>query len=220
MGTFPLLKRFSAGFRRFQKTWYCPEHNLYEQLREGQNPYAMIIACSDSRVDPVLLLDATPGELFVIRNVANLVPPYEPDGHYHGVSAALEYAVRHLRIEHIMVMGHAQCGGFTNLLNERGHGDDEFLNIWMSLAQQAREEVDREWPDADQETRQRACEMWGIRLSLRNLRGFPWIRGALDRNQLTLHGLYFDMQVGELLYLDRQSDCFTPLVTACANENT
>ena len=83
-----LLKRFSAGFQRFQKTWYCPENNIYEELRAGQNPYALVIACSDSRVDPVLLLDATPGDLFVIRNVANLVPPYEPDSHHHGVSGA------------------------------------------------------------------------------------------------------------------------------------
>ena len=96
-----LLKRFSAGIQRFQKTWYCPENNIYEDLRVGQHPYALVIACSDSRVDPVLLLDATPGDLFVIRNVANLVPPYEPDSHHHGVSAALEYAVRHLHIGHI-----------------------------------------------------------------------------------------------------------------------
>ena len=136
-----LLKRFSAGFQRFQKTWYCPENNIYEDLRVGQHPYALVIACSDSRVDPVLLLDATPGDLFVIRNVANLVPPYEPDSHHHGVSAALEYAVRHLHIGHIMVMGHAKCGGFTSLL-EASHSDDEFLNIWMNLACRAKAEVD------------------------------------------------------------------------------
>lgn len=142
-----LLKRFSAGFQRFQKTWYCPENNIYEDLRAGQNPYAMVIACSDSRVDPVILLDATPGDLFVVRNVANLVPPYEPDGHYHGVSAALEYAVRYLRIGHIMVMGHARCGGFTSLL-EADHQEGEFLNIWMSLACRAKAEVERTLPEA------------------------------------------------------------------------
>ena len=174
-----LLKRFSAGFQRFQKTWYCPENNIYEDLRVGQHPYALVIACSDSRVDPVLLLDATPGDLFVIRNVANLVPPYEPDSHHHGVSAALEYAVRHLHIGHIMVMGHAKCGGFTSLL-EASHSDDEFLNIWMNLACRAKAEVDSSLPGADPDERQRACEMWGVRFSLDNLMGYPWIKSAVD----------------------------------------
>lgn len=210
-----LLKRFSAGFQRFQKTWYCPENNIYEDLRAGQNPYAMVIACSDSRVDPVILLDATPGDLFVVRNVANLVPPYEPDGHYHGVSAALEYAVRHLRIEHVMVMGHARCGGFTSLL-EVDHEEGEFLNIWMSLACRAKAEVDRTLPDASPEERQRACEMWGVRSSLDNLMGYPWIREAVDEGRLLLHGLYFDMSGGELLYFDAGRQAFLPLVEACA----
>ncbi len=210
-----LLKRFSAGFQRFQKTWYCPENNIYEDLRAGQNPYAMVIACSDSRVDPVILLDATPGDLFVVRNVANLVPPYEPDGHYHGVSAALEYAVRYLRIGHIMVMGHARCGGFTSLL-EADHQEGEFLNIWMSLACRAKAEVERTLPEASPEERQRACEMWGVRFSLDNLMGYPWIREAVDEGRLLLHGLYFDMSSGELLYFDAGRRAFLPLVEACA----
>ena len=182
-----LLKRFSAGFQRFQKTWYCPENNIYEDLRVGQHPYALVIACSDSRVDPVLLLDATPGDLFVIRNVANLVPPYEPDSHHHGVSAALEYAVRHLHIGHIMVMGHAKA------------------------------EVDSSLPGADPDERQRACEMWGVRFSLDNLMGYPWIKSAVDGGELLLHGLYFDMGSGELLYFDAESETYVPMVNACAS---
>ena len=205
-----LLKRFSAGFQRFQKTWYCPENNIYEDLRVGQHPYALVIACSDSRVDPVLLLDATPGDLFVIRNVANLVPPYEPDSHHHGVSAALEYAVRHLHIGHIMVMGHAKCGGFTSLL-EASHSDDEFLNIWMNLACRAKAEVDSSLPGADPDERQRACEMWGVRFSLDNLMGYPWIKSAVDGGELLLHGLYFDMGSGELLYFDAESETYVPM---------
>ena len=211
-----LLKRFSAGFQRFQKTWYCPENNIYEDLRVGQHPYALVIACSDSRVDPVLLLGATPGDLFVIRNVANLVPPYEPDSHHHGVSAALEYAVRHLHIGHIMVMGHAKCGGFTSLL-EASHSDDEFLNIWMNLACRAKAEVDSSLPGADPDERQRACEMWGVRFSLDNLMGYPWIKSAVDGGELLLHGLYFDMGSGELLYFDAESETYVPMVNACAS---
>ena len=211
-----LLKRFSAGFQRFQKTWYCPENNIYEDLRVGQHPYALVIACSDSRVDPVLLLDATPGDLFVIRNVANLVPPYEPDSHHHGVSAALEYAVRHLHIGHIMVMGHAKCGGFTSLL-EASHSDDQFLNSWMNLAGRAKAEVDSSLPGADPDERQRACEMWGVRFSLDNLMGYPWIKSAVDGGELLLHGLYFDMGSGELLYFDAESETYVPMVNACAS---
>ena len=113
-----LVHRLAAGFERFQKRWFCQEHNLYAELREGQRPLALVIACSDSRVDPLLLTDSNPGELFVIRNVANLVPPYSPDLRYHGVSAALEYAVRHLHIPHIMVMGHADCGGISSLISD------------------------------------------------------------------------------------------------------
>lgn len=212
----PLLKRFSAGFQRFQKAWYCPEHNLYDDLQAGQTPYAMIVACSDSRVDPALLLDCRPGELFVVRNVANLVPPYEPDSHYHGVSAALEYAVRHLCIEHIMIMGHAQCGGFTNLLQTDRHGNDEFLNVWMSLARQAKAEVDQLRPDALPEERQKECEMWGVRCSLANLRSYPWVKEAIDAGRLQTHGLYFDMTSGELLHLVNEH--FVPLVQACTSD--
>ena len=213
----PLLKRFSAGFQRFQKSWYCPENNLYAELREGQKPHAVIIACSDSRVDPVQVLDCTPGDLFVIRNVANLVPPYEPDAHYHGVSSALEYAVRHLRVPNIIVMGHAHCGGINSLMHASEHDRDEFLNVWMGQAQRARTEVEHALPDGTTEERLRACEMWGIRISLDNLRTFPWIREAMQERNLALHGLYFDMGVGELLYLDQETDTFVPMVRACAS---
>lgn len=211
----PLLKRFSAGFQRFQKSWYCPEHNLYAELREGQNPYAVIIACSDSRVDPVQVLDCSPGDVFVIRNVANLVPPYEPDAHYHGVSSALEYAVRYLNIPNIIVMGHAHCGGITSLMNASEHSHDEFLNIWMGQAQRAKIEVERTLPQGSPEERLRSCEMWGIRISLENLRTFPWIQKAMKEGKLLLHGLYFDMGVGELLYLDQKTDSFIPMVQSC-----
>ncbi len=208
----PLLERFAAGFSRFQATWYRPECNLYAQLRRGQSPQAVIIACSDSRVDPVQILDCSPGDVFVIRNVANLVPPYEPDAHYHGVSSALEYAVCHLNVGNIVVMGHAHCGGIASLMHSAEHSRDEFLGVWMGQAKQARAEVERSLPDGTQEERLRACEMESIRLSLQNLRTFPWIRDSLNQGKLCLHGLYFDMGVGELLYLDPQTDHFISLI--------
>ncbi len=211
----PALVRLAAGFRRFQRRWFCEDHNLYADLREGQNPLALVIACSDSRVDPVLLTDSRPGDLFVIRNVANLVPPYAPDLTCHGVSAALEYAVRHLHVCDIIVMGHAGCGGIRSLLEDDSTGEDEFLGVWMQVIARARKIVDRLLPDADPAERRRACEMWGIRISLENLLTFPWIRTAADRGDLTLHGWYFDLDNGGLLQLDDQTGEFLPLIRPC-----
>ncbi len=209
-----ITKRFSAGFQRFQKHWYCAEHNIYADLQDGQQPLALVIACSDSRVDPVMLTDSHPGELFVIRNVANLVPPYSPDRHFHGVSAALEYAVRHLKIKNIIVMGHANCGGIHTFM-EKPNDDDEFIGVWMQLIKRAKEVVDTLYPDATDEERLYAYEQWGIRLSLENLMTFPWIRKEVYDGNIILHGWYFDLHRGELLQYDDDSDEFIPLVGTC-----
>lgn len=210
------LTRLAAGFQRFQKRWFCADNNLYADLAEGQNPLALVIACSDSRVDPVLLTDSRPGDLFVIRNVANIVPPYAPDKNYHGVSAALEYAVRYLKVRHIIVMGHAECGGVQSLVDETSH-QDEFLSVWMQVIQRARDIVNILLPDASPCERRRACEMWGIRVSMENLLTFPWIRAATEAEQLALHGWYFDMGSGELLEWDEEQDEFLPLVNRCVH---
>ena len=219
-----LLAHLSAGFNRFRNTWYTPEQNIYETLRMGQNPMAAVVSCSDSRVDPVQILDAKPGDLFVIRNVANLVPPHEPDTNHHGVSAALEFAVRHLRVRHVIVMGHARCGGYAKLLNgpENDCDNSTYLKVWMDQAMLAKTEVDRLLPTGSREDRQRECELWGIRISLINLQTFPWVRSAVDAGELYLHGFYFDMDTGDLLYLRPETDTFvsmrssshTPLATA------
>ena len=212
------LNRLSAGFRRFRRHWYCEEHNIYEDLLEGQSPHALVIATSDSRVDPALILYCRPGDLFVIRNVANLVPPYSPDSGHHGVSAALEYAVRHLRVDTIIVMGHSHCGGIAHLMTDAGKDKNEFLSIWMRVAQDARAQADARCPDASAEQRERACEQWAIRLSLRNLRSFPWIRTAEIRGELGIHGWYFDLASGTLLQFDEGSELFIPLGDSYANE--
>ncbi len=209
-----ISKRFAAGFQRFQQQWFCSEHNIYADLQYEQNPLALVVACSDSRVDPVLLTDSHPGDLFVVRNVANLVPPYSPDRNYHGVSAAVEYAVRHLKLRDIIVMGHANCGGFRMLM-DNAREDDEFISIWMKIIQRAKEVVDTLFPDAPMEVRQRAYEQWGIRVSLENLLTFPWIRSAVDAGELTLHGWYFDLHQGTLLRYDDENDEFVPMVSSC-----
>ena len=206
------VKRLAAGFQRFKKRWYCAENNLYANLAEGQNPLALVIACSDSRVDPVLLTDSCPGDLFVIRNVANIVPPYAPDGNYHGVSAALEFAVRYLKVSDIIVMGHAECGGIQSLLDEAQPQHNEFLSIWMQVIHRARDIVNHRLPNASPEERRRACEKWGIRISMENLLTFPWVRQAVEQGQLELHGWYFDLKKGELLQWVKSQDEFLPLV--------
>ena len=209
----PLVYRLSSGFRRFQHRWYHPEEPLFQQLREGQNPLALVIACCDSRVDPVLLTDCRPGDLFVVRNVANLVPPYAPDGGRHGVSAALEYAVKHLGVQDIIVMGHACCGGIQALVaGDKKGGSDEFIGPWVDVARQALEKVDEAMPGACAADRARACELWNVRLSLGNLLSFPWVKRAVEEVRLSLHGWYFDLQSGELLEYDKDRQAFHPLV--------
>lgn len=163
----------------------------------------------------MLLTDSRPGDLFVIRNVANIVPPYAPDKNYHGVSAALEYAVRYLKVHSIIVMGHAECGGVQSLLDEVRPHHDEFLSVWMQVIHRARDIVNILLPNASPAQRRRACEMWGIRVSMENLLTFPWIRQAVEAGELALHGWYFDLGSGELSQWSEEKDDFIPLVSPC-----
>jgi carbonic anhydrase len=206
------IARLIAGFRRFQENYFRGDTELFDQLKEGQQPKTLVIGCSDSRVDPALLMDCAPGELFVVRNVANLVPPYEPDAGYHGVSAALEYAVRFLKVSHIIVLGHSQCGGIESLLKDPVDGPGEFIGRWVSIAAPAREEVQQRLAGKPAELRQQACEQAALLLSLDNLLTFPWVRQRAEQGDLLLHGWYFDLVRGELLSYDAESGAFRPLV--------
>lgn len=193
------LERFITGFRSFQKNYFGPEGAQFEPLKQGQNPKTMIIACSDSRVDPAILTNCAPGDIFTVRNVANLVPPYEENGGQHGVSAALEFAVCHLGVEHIIVLGHSKCGGINALMaGSCGCKGGGFISRWMSIATPARERVLAELPDKDPALQQRAAEQASILLSLENLHSFPWIDQRVQTGDLSLHGWYFDLNAGEL----------------------
>ena len=214
----PDLGRFIAGFRRFQKSWFCRDHNLFENLVEEQSPKALVIACSDSRVDPALLLDCNPGDLFVVRNVANLVPPYEAHTTtQHGVSAALEFAVRSLKVEDIIILGHARCGGIKTLLSGAAGIKDntEFLSRWVSIAAPAQERVQESCPHCSEQELHRACEQESILVSLENLMTFPWLRERVERGELSLHGWFFDLEKGELLGWDAATKTFQPMVREC-----
>ncbi|MBM3525519.1 MAG: carbonic anhydrase, partial [Alphaproteobacteria bacterium] len=179
---------------------------------EGQTPSIMVIACCDSRVDPATIFSAGPGELFVVRNVANLVPPWEPHGDYHGTSAALEFAVTSLGVRDIVVLGHGQCGGIGAFLaNLHGRGaSGGFIGKWMSLLNAARGEALRTAAESPDEL-QRALEFAGIRQSLDNLRTFPFVREGLDNGSLRLHGGWFAIASGKLLAMDQSSGVFEPV---------
>jgi len=183
------------GYRRFRAGTWRAERNRFEELsRLGQHPRALVIACSDSRTDPQMVFNARPGELFVVRNVANLAPPYGPDDEPHGISAAIEFAVRSLKVGAIVVLGHAMCGGINALLNGVPRETSDFVGPWVRIAEPARRRAMRTAP----EERQHFCEHEAVRLSLDNLMTFPWIESAVDAGALKLHGCYFDIRSGIL----------------------
>ncbi len=189
------IDRLIAGFKSFRETYYEEQPDFYRSLVEkGQKPDVMVIACSDSRVNPSIIAKAEPGELFIVRNVANLVPPYEPDSHYHGTSAAIEFAVRDLNVEHIIVLGHSHCGGIRCLCE--GHEDAknrEFIDGWMSIVEQARDD------SLKGEAQRRNVEREAVKVSLDNLLTFPWVKRRVEIGLLLLHGWLFDLEAGELL---------------------
>jgi carbonic anhydrase len=193
------MERLIEGYRRFRETAWRQHEDRFATLAErGQSPRALVIACSDSRVDPQMIFSAAPGELFVVRNVANLVPPYEPDAAYHGTSAAIEFAVRALEVPDIVVMGHAGCGGVAALLREAETGPvGDFIGPWMSMARPARERV----LAAGGDSLHTACEHETVKLSLANLLTFPWIKERVDAGRLRMHGAYFDIESGGLDHL-------------------
>lgn len=207
------VDRFINGFRRFQQQLYGDNVRLAAKLKKGQNPKALVISCSDSRVDPALLTDCAPGDIFTIRNVANLVPPYQPDSTYHGVSAALEYAVCTLKVEDIIVLGHSRCGGIQGLLSA-ADGDlvGEFVGHWVDIAAEARERAMARVAAGSGEDLSCACEQESILTSLQNLQTFPWLKERLKAGNLKLHGWYFHIETGRLLGYQSEKGRFDPLV--------
>jgi carbonic anhydrase len=195
----PLSERLSTGYRRFRAGRYNDERVRYDQLaRDGQKPRTMIIACSDSRSAPETIFDAGPGELFVVRNVAALVPIYAPDAKSHGASAALEFAILGLGITSIVVMGHGRCGGVAAALDPSARlSDTDFIGAWVADLR----ELDAQTPtsiEGGPAERQRLIEHLSIQQSLTNLRTFPWIAERERAGGLTLHGAWFDISLGEL----------------------
>jgi carbonic anhydrase len=210
------VDKLIAGFGAFRAKYFDQSPGLFERLTSGgQRPEVLVIACSDSRVDPAILLNAEPGELFVVRNVAALVPPYQPDGHYHGTSAALEFAVRDLEVGDVVVLGHSNCGGMA-ALGRSLSGDPsprEFIGPWVSITETTALDCAHHGGAGH---RSRYLEEAAVRTSIANLRTFPWVAEAEASGRLRLHGWWFDLERGALFTLD-QSGAFAPLV---AGEST
>ncbi|MBU2582423.1 MAG: carbonic anhydrase [Alphaproteobacteria bacterium] len=199
-------------YQRFKFRHFAQNTEHYQNLAEhGQSPDVMIVSCSDSRVDPETIFSAMPGELFVVRNVANLVPPFETGGQYHGVSAALEFAVLNLKVKHIVVMGHSSCGGITAALHGSAaeETEDRFISKWMSMLDEAKSRLKMAHPGvADKRLLQKEMEYAGIKTSIDNLRTFPCVKSLEEKGRLELHGAHFDIGAGMLSILDHGSRVF------------
>ncbi|MBF0175348.1 MAG: carbonic anhydrase [Magnetococcales bacterium] len=186
------------GYKRFISGYFSHNQAALHKLIEGQAPEVAIVACCDARVDPAFIFDVSPGDIFVIRNVANLVPPFEAEGHYHGTSAALEFAVTKLLVKHIVILAHARCGGIQTLLDKDDNVPSDFLGKWMSIARKARESVLQHNPTMSGQERARACEKAAALHSRGNLMTFPWVAARVKQGTLTLHAWYYDLENGSL----------------------
>lgn len=209
------FQKLVQGYATFRDSYFNGDNSLYEKLvAEGQKPKILVIACSDSRVDPAIVLGCQPGDLFVVRNVANLVPPCESDQGYHGTSAALEFGIKALNIKHIVLFGHTRCGGIQSLFAPPQQNKEKlsFIKKWMGLAQPAFERVQQEHSHLSLEDKITACEQYSLLNSLENLMSFDWIREKVDASHLFLHAWYFDIQTGLIYAHDPQVNSFKPLM--------
>ncbi|MCE9507861.1 MAG: carbonic anhydrase [Alphaproteobacteria bacterium] len=210
------FKNLISGYRSFHKNYFGGGKKLFRTLvRDGQAPETLIISCSDSRTDPAVLTGSSPGDIFVVRNVAAIVPPYKTDSNHHGTSAAIEFAVRTLKVKHIVVMGHSFCGGCRALAEKEAlRGQYEFLSRWMEIGNPALEKVERELAGAPESVKRRALEQALVLVSLGNLLTFPWIKSAIEAQSVELHGWYFDLESGALLTHNPASGIFEEIKTS------
>ena len=207
------LTKLIEGYARFRANSWAHERERWSELAEGQSPKIMVLACSDSRVDPSQIFDVRPGEIFVMRNIAALAPPYQTSAGYHGVSAALEFAVTQLEVEEILVMGHGKCGGcaaaLTGQFEGAPHGGGHFIANWVGMLDDASEGVRNRHPEIDASAFT-DMEQEAVKVSLANLRTFPWIAEREAAGSLKLHGGHFSISEGRLYILDGAEENFRP----------
>ena len=209
------IDKLLAGYRSFREERYAQQEALFNQLARGQEPKIMVIACADSRADPSMIFSAAPGELFVVRNVANLVPPYECEGQFHGTSAALEYAINNLKVSDIVVMGHASCGGIGACLSAgNGQPTGQFIGPWVSRLSDLRDKLKSQTDRPHGELLQLRMEQAAIGHSLETISSYPFAKAALDKGRLQLHGAWFSIASGELHWRNSHTGDFSPVALA------
>ncbi len=210
----PYLSQLIAGYRRFREQAWARERERWSELAEGQSPQVMILSCADSRTDPAQIFDARPGEMFVARNIAALAPPYETSSGFHGVSAALEFAVTQLNVGEILVMGHGMCGGcsaaLTGQFDGTSPGEGHFIADWVRMLDSARDKVLARHSELNREAFL-DMEHEAVKVSLLNLRTFPWIAEREHAGKLKLHGAHFSISEGRLYILDEAEGTFRPV---------
>ncbi|MDX1901311.1 MAG: carbonic anhydrase [Gammaproteobacteria bacterium] len=194
------LTHILEGYQQFRKKYAVGDQSIMQYLSDhGQQPTIMVVACCDSRVDPALILQCDPGDLFVVRNVANIIPPYEKDEKHHGTSAALEFGICFLHVKHLILLGHSQCGGIQALLN-RHDSNDDFITNWVSLIKP---------PGSHHDTD--ACAQAALKQSYQNCLTFPWIKDKVTQGELTIHLWFFDIKTGEIFTYTEQEKEYKPL---------
>ena len=199
------------GFHNFKQKYFLKEREYFESLEKSQNPKTLVVACCDSRVDPAILLHCKPGELFVIRNVAALIPSSDQADSPSAVMAAIEYGVKHLSVEHIVVLGHSRCGGIHGLMHPETICNEKYIWQWVSIAAPALDRLNDLTDDEPPEVRARHCEEGAVLLSLDNLLSYPWISSKVEEGSLKLHALYYDLGEGELYRFSPEKEDFLPL---------
>lgn len=199
------------GFARYQKQYFADDASLYESLNTGQKPHTLVIGCCDSRVHPPALLGTQPGDIFVVRNVANLVPPYDANNQHASVAAALEFAVNVLEVKRIMVLGHKNCGGIRGLMDGSA-SPNSALAQWLGIANTAREAAQKIYYKNPEQNPYEICELTAILVSLNNLQTYPWLATKVAQGSVQLDGWYFDMQAGTLLGYNTDTQEFQTLV--------
>jgi carbonic anhydrase len=196
------LKKILKGYQSFRKKYAHGNRSIMRLLSlYGQQPKVMVIACCDSRVDPALILQCDPGDLFVVRNIANIVPPYEKDKAHHGTSAALEFGITVLKVEHLILLGHSQCGGMQALMDKKPETDNDFITIWVSIIttpETAHQSVDD-------------CAKAALQQSHQNCLSFPWIKEKVAKKKLHVHLWFFDIQAGQIHMYSATEKAYVPL---------
>lgn len=211
------LERLLKGFADFRLGYYRDHLDLFEKLAvEGQSPKILIVACADARVDPGILTQTQPGDIFTVRNVGAMVPPAQlpPDARHHGTSAAIEFAVRGLGVEHVVILGHALCGGIAALVDGKGgaYAGFDYLSTWTSIAQDVRDDVMRELQGRPRDEILRAVEQAAVVNSVSNLMTFPWISERVKAGTLMLHAWWFNLTQGQLYALNAATTTFEPVL--------